>query len=150
MGKVAIAFSTLLFGFLISLASVGTASAAQQSQPFSALQQPSGLLQKVEHNYRRYCVKQYFICRDRWGNGPRFRRCLRWRDCLEAYDNFRARREARYERRYEEREDDYEERERSDYGHSTYSCRNWQNACAENWGYGNSDYYGCLKYHGCE
>jgi hypothetical protein len=29
------------------------------------------------------------------------------------------------------------------------SCGYWSNRCAENWGYGNSNYYGCLRYHGC-
>lgn len=28
-------------------------------------------------------------------------------------------------------------------------CARWANACAANWGYGNRDYYGCLRYHGC-
>ena len=29
------------------------------------------------------------------------------------------------------------------------SCGYWSSRCAENWGYGNSNYYGCLRYHGC-
>lgn len=32
----------------------------------------------------------------------------------------------------------------------SYSCRYWSRRCAENWGYGNEDYYGCLRYHGCD
>ena len=28
-------------------------------------------------------------------------------------------------------------------------CSHWARRCAENWGYRNSDYYGCLQYHGC-
>lgn len=28
-------------------------------------------------------------------------------------------------------------------------CGHWRAACARNWGVGNSDYYGCLRYHGC-
>jgi hypothetical protein len=28
-------------------------------------------------------------------------------------------------------------------------CSYWANRCADNWGYRNSDYYGCLNYHGC-
>jgi hypothetical protein len=29
------------------------------------------------------------------------------------------------------------------------SCSYWSDRCADNWGYRNSDYYGCLRYHGC-
>lgn len=29
------------------------------------------------------------------------------------------------------------------------SCSYWSDRCADNWGYNNSDYYGCLRYHGC-
>jgi hypothetical protein len=29
-------------------------------------------------------------------------------------------------------------------------CAHWRDRCADNWGYGNSDYYGCLKYHNCD
>ena len=29
------------------------------------------------------------------------------------------------------------------------SCRHWRNRCTDNWGYRNSDYYGCMRYHGC-
>jgi len=28
-------------------------------------------------------------------------------------------------------------------------CGHWRKRCAANWGYGNSSYYGCLRYHGC-
>jgi hypothetical protein len=28
-------------------------------------------------------------------------------------------------------------------------CSDWSRRCARNWGYGNNDYYGCLRYHGC-
>lgn len=28
-------------------------------------------------------------------------------------------------------------------------CAYWQRRCSANWGYGNADYYGCLRYHGC-
>ena len=37
------------------------------------------------------------------------------------------------------------------YGYRPYasSCRYWHYRCSENWGYRNSDYYGCLRYHGC-
>jgi len=29
------------------------------------------------------------------------------------------------------------------------SCRYWHRRCVRNWGYGNSNYYGCMRYHGC-
>jgi hypothetical protein len=29
------------------------------------------------------------------------------------------------------------------------SCRHWSGRCAANWGPGNNNYYGCLRYHGC-
>jgi len=29
------------------------------------------------------------------------------------------------------------------------SCRHWRHRCADNWGYRNRNYYGCLRYHGC-
>jgi hypothetical protein len=29
------------------------------------------------------------------------------------------------------------------------SCRYWSGRCAANWGSGNNNYYGCLRYHGC-
>lgn len=29
------------------------------------------------------------------------------------------------------------------------SCDYWSDRCISNWGYGNSNYYGCLRYHGC-
>ena len=28
-------------------------------------------------------------------------------------------------------------------------CGYWSQRCVANWGYRNSNYYGCLKYHGC-
>lgn len=28
-------------------------------------------------------------------------------------------------------------------------CGRWSRRCAANWGYGNNDYRGCLRYHGC-
>lgn len=28
-------------------------------------------------------------------------------------------------------------------------CGYWSQRCAANWGYGNNNYYGCLRYHGC-
>jgi hypothetical protein len=29
------------------------------------------------------------------------------------------------------------------------SCSYWSRRCAANWGYGNSNYYGCMQYEGC-
>lgn len=29
------------------------------------------------------------------------------------------------------------------------SCDYWAQMCASNWGYGNRNYYGCMRYHGC-
>jgi len=29
------------------------------------------------------------------------------------------------------------------------SCTYWSRRCANNWGYRNSSYYGCMRYHGC-
>lgn len=29
------------------------------------------------------------------------------------------------------------------------SCSYWSRRCIANWGYGNSNYYGCMRYHGC-
>jgi hypothetical protein len=44
--------------------------------------------------------------------------------------------------------DDYYYEARPSY--SGGRCAHWRNECADNWGYGNSDYYGCLKYHNCD
>ncbi len=30
------------------------------------------------------------------------------------------------------------------------SCRRWSRQCSANWGHGNSDYWGCMRYHGCD
>ena len=37
------------------------------------------------------------------------------------------------------------------YGYRRYAgrCSYWRRRCARNWGYGNSNYYGCLRYYGC-
>lgn len=29
-------------------------------------------------------------------------------------------------------------------------CERWADACADNWGVNNSNFYGCLRYHGCD
>ncbi len=28
-------------------------------------------------------------------------------------------------------------------------CRHWRHRCARNWGHGNRNYRGCMRYHGC-
>jgi len=35
------------------------------------------------------------------------------------------------------------------YGRRYGRCGYWSRRCAANWGYGGSNYRGCLKYHGC-
>lgn len=129
----------------------GPASAAQQSLPSLSTLQSQPLAQPARYEYRGYCVRQYFTCRDRWGYGSRFQRCMKWRGCWEAYLEFRERRAERRRDRY----DDYEEDDGRDYNDyddrsNNNSCSHWKNACGENWGYNNNDYYGCLKYHGCD
>ena len=29
------------------------------------------------------------------------------------------------------------------------SCWRWKRRCEANWGFGNEDYWGCMRYHGC-
>lgn len=129
MRKAIIAFLTLCVGFG---AAVTGASAAQPSAPAMALNELTAKLAPATNaTYRHYCVRQYFICRDRWGDSRQFSRCMKWRGCWEAYLDYRDRRD----------DDD------NDNG---YGCSRWREACAENWGYGNNDYYGCLRYHGCD
>jgi hypothetical protein len=148
MSKRLAALSVLCFTILAAVFAAGPASAAQQSLPSLSTLQAETLAVPVRSEYRQYCVSQYFTCRDRWGGGSRFQRCMKWRGCWEAYTEFRERRERReHRRRYRDRDDEDDYEEDSSEG---YSCRHWQKACAENWGYGNNDYYGCLRYHGCE
>ncbi|MBX2805836.1 MAG: hypothetical protein KTR19_07685 [Hyphomicrobiales bacterium] len=132
--------SALCIAILTAVFLTAPASAAQQSMPSLTTIETKELTTPVRYRYRQYCVRQYFKCRDRWGQSRRFRRCMKWRGCWDAYVEFRERRERRRERR---RYDDDDEEE------GGYSCRRWKNACSENWGYDNSDYYGCLRYHGC-
>ncbi|MGF1619400.1 MAG: hypothetical protein ACFCUR_02160 [Rhodomicrobiaceae bacterium] len=130
MRRVIAAIFTLGLGLTIAGLMPATASAAPQSLPALSLSELSAKLSPVSKaSYRHYCVRQYFKCRDRWGSGWRFRRCMEGRDCWEAYLDYRDR--------------------RSQGGHYN-SCGKWKAACAENWGYGNNDYYGCLRYHGCD
>lgn len=30
------------------------------------------------------------------------------------------------------------------------SCARWSRRCTASWGYGNGDYWGCMRYHGCD
>ncbi len=30
------------------------------------------------------------------------------------------------------------------------SCSRWKRRCQANWGYGNEDFWGCMRYHGCD
>ncbi len=30
------------------------------------------------------------------------------------------------------------------------SCSRWRRRCQANWGYGNQDFWGCMRYHGCD
>ncbi len=147
MRKALVAFSILSLSVLTIALATTTARAAQTGLPLTALEGPANLLENADYHYRHHCVRQYFTCRDRWGGGAGFRRCMRWRGCWDAYVRFRERREERRRDRYEDHDDD--DYERDDRG-QVYSCGHWRNACAQNWGYGNNDYYGCLRYHGCE
>lgn len=127
-------FATLCLGLAISWATATGASAAPQSSPAVALKDLTSKISPASPvtYYRHYCVRQYFKCRNRWDEGWRFRRCMKWRGCWEAYLDYRNRHD----------DDDSDD--------SDNSCSNWRQACSENWGYGTSDYYGCLKYHGCD
>lgn len=35
------------------------------------------------------------------------------------------------------------------YPRSDGRCAKWQPRCVANWGHGNKNYYGCMKFHGC-
>jgi len=35
------------------------------------------------------------------------------------------------------------------YGPRYGRCDYWRKRCIANWGYGNPDFYGCMRYHGC-
>lgn len=35
------------------------------------------------------------------------------------------------------------------YRYQSSSCSYWHRRCVANWGYSNSDYRGCMRYHGC-
>jgi len=38
---------------------------------------------------------------------------------------------------------------RYNYSYGGGRCSYWRARCADNWGYGGADFYGCLRYHGC-
>jgi hypothetical protein len=50
-------------------------------------------------------------------------------------------------RSYRSYEDDYYGPPRASY--RGRGCGNVDYQCRRNWGYRNSDYYGCMRYHGC-
>jgi hypothetical protein len=125
MRSVITAFLALFLGIATSLAMPGGASAAQQSVPAVGLQDLAKASPLTNVTYRDYCVRQYFKCRHYTETGWEFRRCMKWRGCWDAYLDYRARREY--------------------YG----GCGHWKGACADNWGFGTDNYYGCLRYHGC-
>lgn len=54
---------------------------------------------------------------------------------------------------YDDAYDDYDDYDRS-YRRRTYRsgdrCGYWSDRCIQNWGYQNPNYYGCLRYHGCD
>jgi hypothetical protein len=120
------AFVALFLGAVLTASMSGGASAAQQSAPAIAFGDVAKASPLTKVTYREYCVRQYFKCRNYSDNGWQFRRCMKWRGCWEAYVDFRERREY--------------------YG----GCRHWKNSCGDNWGFGSDDYYGCLRYHGCD
>jgi len=35
------------------------------------------------------------------------------------------------------------------YGSGDSRCSGWSRRCDQRWGSGNSDYFGCMRYHGC-
>ncbi len=128
MRKLIAAFMALCLGFGAAAPISTAASAVEAGASALTLKGVTTTMSpvtKADYGYRHYCVRQYFKCRDRWGDSWQFKRCMQWRGCWDAYLDYRARHEH--------------------YG----GCRRWQDACAENWGYGNNDYYGCLRYHGC-
>lgn len=115
---------TACLSVFLGLSLAGAASAAQQSAPAAGLKTLSAESPMTPVSYRHYCVRQYFKCRRHSDGGYEFRQCMQWKGCWEAYLEYKERR-------------------------SENSCQGWRNACAENWGYGNNDYYGCLRFHGC-
>jgi len=74
--------------------------------------------------------------------GPRHRRYRRHRRYHRRYRRYRrpgvhlyVRPRYRHYRRYRSRR--------------ARGCGYWRRQCGRNWGYGNSNYRGCLRYHGC-
>ena len=138
--------ATIFFSLMLSLSvfgvTAGSALAAQQPAPLAALggaTAKTSPLTAVTYDYQDHCVRKYFECRRYTDTTWEFRRCMQWKGCWDAYQS--------YKRRHERR-DDYSRRDDDD--DSNYSCHHWRKACAENWGYRNNDYYGCLRYHGCD
>ncbi len=119
------ALLALFLGVSFAYSTAGNAAAAEQSATLPALKRLAASSPITKVGYRHYCVRQYFRCRHFTDGGWEFKRCMQWKGCWEAYLDYKA-------------------------NHSENSCRDWRHACAENWGRGTDDYYGCLRYHGCD
>ncbi|WP_088347440.1 MULTISPECIES: hypothetical protein [Rhodomicrobium] len=117
--------TTAFLAILLSLSLAGGASATQPSAPTLTLKDFTAASPATKVDYRDYCVRQYFKCRHFSDGGYEFRKCMQWKGCWEAYVEYKER-------------------------HSENSCRDWRHTCAENWGRGTDDFYGCLRYHGCD
>jgi hypothetical protein len=116
---------TVCFSFTILAASAPEAAAAQTMLPALSHAAPDAKLSPVTQvRWGPHCRRARERCRYRHGHGPDFRRCMRRRDCAVGPHRRQMRRENR-------------------------RCGRWENACAANWGYGNNNYYGCLKYYNC-
>ena len=74
-----------------------------------------------------YCARRYFLCRDRWGANWRFERCMRAAACWDNYLRYRI-----------------------ETAPAIHGCGGWREACAQRWGFRTPDYFGCLRYHGCD
>lgn len=137
MRRVIAAFMTLAIGFAATGIASTSASAAQPNAPAV-----KALIDKLAPAkpaaYSRRCARTYRYCRNKYGGAYLFRNCMRFRGCWD-YWNYFDRGDRRSHRRH------YDRRDRTE-----YSCSYYRDACAQNWGYGNNDYYGCLRYHRCD
>jgi hypothetical protein len=110
-------------GFAVS-ASPSQAASIAGGSALGKLTVESGLVQVQS----RACQRRYRTCRYRWGYGRDYRRCMRRVGC-----SWRPRlyRDGRVHRPRVRR------------------CGYWRDRCAENRGFGNNDYRGCLRYYTC-
>jgi hypothetical protein len=136
MRRVIAAFLFLTIGFsVMGLAPTGAFAA----QPAAGTTNLNQLIDKVaaakQVTYRNRCVYTYRRCRNLYGGAYLFRNCMRWRGCWDYWNYLDV----------PLRDDDDDDRPLR----REYSCDYYRQACAENWGYGNNDYYGCLRYHRC-